>query len=563
MLRSEVPHMSSGKLHLVPLGGLGEFGMNCMALRWGNEIIVIDAGLMFPESELLGVDIVVPDITYLLQNRDKVRGIVLTHGHEDHIGALPWVLTELKVPVFGTEFTLALVENKLEEHDLLDDADLREIRAGSRFNLGPFTINPIQVTHSLVDCVALAIHTPLGVLIHTGDFKVDPTPTDNRLFDLHTFAEYGKTGVLALFQDSTNVERKGYTPSERAVRRKFDEVFAHTKRRLFISCFSSSIHRINLAVELAYQHGRKVAFIGRSMNNSAEIAEDLGYIEVPEGLVINPGEMKNFAPEKVCVLISGTQGEPMSALSRAAVDNHKHAKIERGDTVVLSSRIIPGNEKTIYRMIDHLFRREAHVIYEDGSSPPVHVSGHASQEELKLLINLVKPRYFVPIHGEYRQLKLHAEMAAAMRSSVGKVMLIESGDILEFDELGARKSGKVNVGRVCIDSGSGTDVVEDLVIKDRRHLSEDGIVLPIIAINKLTGRVETAPEIVTRGFAAAAEDGLLDKARETVMRTLESSSDEERRDYGVIKEKIRQDLKRFLVKSTSRRPLIMPVILEV
>src|SRR6201993_3654890 len=554
--------MSSRKLHLIPLGGLGEFGMNCMAVRYGDDIIVIDAGLMFPESELLGVDIVVPDITYLLQNRDKVRGIVLTHGHEDHIGALPWVLTELRVPVFGTEFTLALVENKLDEHELLDEADLREIRAGTRFNLGPFTINPIQVTHSLVDCVALAIHTPLGVIIHTGDFKVDPTPTDNHLFDLHTFAEYGKQGVLALMQDSTNVERKGYTPSERAVRRKFDEVFAHTKRRLFISCFSSSIHRINLAVQLAHEHGREVAFIGRSMNNSAEIAEDLGYIEVPEGLVINPGEMKNFAPEKVCVLISGTQGEPMSALSRAAVDNHKHAKIEKGDTVVLSSRIIPGNEKGIYRMVDHLFRREAHVIYDDGSSPPVHVSGQASQEELKLIINLVKPRYFIPIHGEYRQLKLHAEMAGAMHGSVGQVILIESGDVLEFDELGARKTGRVNVGRVCIDSGSRTDVVEDLIIKDRRHLSEDGIVLPIIAINKLTGKVESSPEIVTRGFSPG-EDGLMDGAKQIVIQTLDLSSEEEKADYGVIKEKIRADLKRYINKQTQKRPLIMPVILEI
>ncbi len=561
MLRS-IFRMPTGKLHIVPLGGLGEFGMNCMAVRWGDDIIVIDAGLMFPEAELLGVDIVVPDISYLIENRQRVRGIVLTHGHEDHIGALPWVLSELNVPVWGTEFTLAYVEDKLEEHGLLDDADLREIRPNESFKIGPFTVHPIQVTHSLVDCVALAVHTPLGVIVHTGDFKVDPTPTDNRLFDLHAFAEYGKTGVLALFQDSTNVERKGYTPSERAVRRKFDEVFAHTRRRLFISCFSSSIHRIKLAVEMAWQHGRKVAFAGRSMNSSAEIAEDLGYIEIPEGLLIHPGEIKNFAPEKVCVMISGTQGEPMSALSRAAVDNHKHAKIEKGDTVMLSSRIIPGNEKAIYRMIDHLFRREAHVIYDDGSSPPVHVSGHASQEELKLIINLVKPKYFIPIHGEYRQLKLHAEMAAAMHGSVGNVMLIESGDILEFDEMGARKAGRVNVGRVCIDSGSRTDVVEDLVIKDRRHLSEDGIVLPIIAINKLTGRVETSPEIVTRGFSPG-EDGFAEGAREIVMQTLELSSAEEKTDYGLIKEKIRADLKRYVSKQTQKRPLIMPVILEI
>jgi ribonuclease J len=555
--------MPTGKLQIIPLGGLGEFGMNCMAVRFGDDIIVIDAGLMFPEAELLGVDIVVPDISYLIENRQRVRGIILTHGHEDHIGALPWVLSELNVPVWGTEFTLAYVEDKLDEHGLLDDADLREMRPNERFKAGVFTVHPIRVTHSLVDCVALAIHTPLGVIIHTGDFKVDPTPTDNKLFDLHTFAEYGKNGVLALFQDSTNVERKGYTPSERAVRRKFDEVFAHTKKRLFISCFSSSIHRINLAVQLAHEHGRKVAFLGRSMNNSAEIAEDLGYIEVPDGLVINPGEMKNFPPEKLCVLISGTQGEPMSALSRAAVDNHKHAKIEKGDTVVLSSRIIPGNEKTIYRMIDHLFRREAHVIYEDGTSPPIHVSGHASQDELKLIINLVKPKFFIPIHGEYRQLKLHAEMAGAMKGSVGKVMLIESGDVLEFDELGARKTARIKVGRVCIDSGSRTDVVEDLIIKDRLHLSEDGIVLPIIAINKLSGHVEAAPEIVTRGFNTGDDNGLMEGAKRIVEDTLAHSSDEEKGDYGVIKEKIRADLKRYISKQTQKRPLIMPVILEI
>jgi ribonuclease J len=556
--------MPIGKLQVVPLGGLGEFGMNCMAIRWADDIIVIDAGLMFPEAELLGVDIVVPDITYLMENREQVRAIVLTHGHEDHIGALPWILSELNVPVYGTEFTLAYVEGKLEEHGLLDDAELNEIRPGERFKIGPFTINPIQVTHSLVDCVALAIHTPLGLLIHTGDFKVDPTPTDNKLFDLHAFAEYGKQGVLALFQDSTNVERRGYTPSERAVRARFEEIFARTKRRLFVSCFSSSIHRIKLTMEQAFENGRKVALVGRSMMESAEIAQDLGYIDIPDGTIIHPAQIRDLPPEKVCVLISGTQGEPMSALSRAAVDNHKHARIQKGDTVVLSSRIIPGNEKAIYRVIDHLFRRDAHVIYDDGSTPPVHVSGHASQEELKLIINLVKPQYFIPIHGEYRQLKLHAELAGSMHGSVGKVMMIESGDILEFDEMGAKKAGRVAVGRICIDSNSMGDVVEDLVIRDRRHLSEDGIVLPIIAINKLTGKVETSPEIVMRGFSpSTSEDGFLDQARVTVMNTLEASSDEERADYGVIKEKIRQDLKRFIVKNTSRRPLIMPVILEI
>ncbi|MBZ5530571.1 MAG: ribonuclease J [Acidobacteriia bacterium] len=556
--------MPAGKLHLIPLGGLGEFGMNCMAVRWGDDIMVIDAGLMFPESELLGVDIVVPDITYLLEHRDKIRGIVLTHGHEDHIGGLPWILSELKVPVFGTEFTLALVENKLEEHELLDDADLREIQAGKRFALGPFTVNPIQVTHSLVDCVALAIHTPLGVVIHTGDFKVDPTPTDNRSFDLHTFAEYGKDGnVLALLQDSTNAERRGYTPSERAVQARFDEIFARAQGRLFITCFSSSIHRIKLAMELARGYRRKVAVVGRSITESTEIAQDLGYIDVPEGLLIHPGQIREYSPQQVCVLISGTQGEPMSALSRAAVDNHKHARIEKGDTVVLSSRIIPGNEKSIYRMIDHLYRREADVIYDDGSTPPVHVSGHASQEELKLIMNLVKPKYFIPIHGEYRQLRVHADLARSVRGAVGQVLLMESGDVLEFDELGARKIDKVPVGRICIDSGSRGDVVEDLVIKDRRHLSEDGFVLPIIAINKLTGTVESIPEIVMRGFAAGAEEGFLRESRRVIAQTLDMSTAEEKADYGVIKEKIRTDLKRFIAKTTSRRPLIMPVILEI
>ena len=425
--------MSKGKLHIVPLGGLGEFGMNCMAIRFGDDIIVVDAGLMFPEAELLGVDIVVPDISYLLENRKHVRGIVLTHGHEDHIGALPWILSELNVPVWGTEFTLAYVEDKLDEHQLLDDSDLREIRPGERFKVGPFTIHPLQVTHSLVDCVALAIHTPLGVVLHTGDFKVDPTPTDNRLFDLHAFAEYGKQGVLALLQDSTNVERPGYTPSEQAVRPRFEQIFSSAQRRIFITCFSSSIHRIKLALDLAFRHNRKVALLGRSMVESTEIAQDLGYITIPDGLLINPGQIRDYAPSQVMILISGTQGEPMSSLSRAALDNHKHAKIEAGDTVVLSSRIIPGNEKAIYRVIDHLFRRDAKVFYEDGTKPPLHVSGHASQEELKLLINLVRPKYFIPIHGEYRQLKLHAALAASMPGAVGSIFLLQSGEILEFD----------------------------------------------------------------------------------------------------------------------------------
>jgi ribonuclease J len=553
--------MAQDKLRMIPLGGLGEFGMNCMALRWQDDIIVIDAGLMFPEEELLGVDIVVPDISYLVENRSKVRGIVLTHGHEDHIGGLPWILSELNVPVYGTEFTLAYVEGKLEEHRLLDDADLIEMIPGSRFHLGPFSILPIRVTHSLVDCVALAISTPVGVVLHTGDFKIDLSPPDGKPFDLHAFAELGKQGVLVMLQDSTNVDRTGYTPSERAVRPRLDEIFARTKKKLFFSCFSSSIHRIRLAMELAHQHGRKVAIIGRSLDNSTEIAQDLGYLDLPKGLIVNPGQIRDIAPEKMCIMISGTQGEPMSALSRAAVNNHKFAHIDAGDTVLLSSRVIPGNEKGIYRMIDHLERRDAKVIHDDGTQGLIHVSGHASQEELRLLINLVRPKIFIPVHGDYRHLKRHAELAAGM-GVVEKVMLLEDGDVLELDKNSAVKNGKVTTGRVCIDAGGSIDVVEDVVIRDRKHLSEDGIVLPIIAINKRTGKVESIPEIVMRGFAIQ-EESLYAEARQVVQRTLESSSTEEKVDYGVIKEKIRNDLKRYIQKSTSRRPLIMPVILEI
>jgi ribonuclease J len=551
--------MQTKKLKIIPLGGLGEFGMNCLALQWEDDILVIDAGLMFPESELLGVDIVVPDITYLIENKQLVKAIVLTHGHEDHIGGLPWMLSEIKVPVYGTEFTLAYVEGKLEEHHLLDETDLIEIAPKQKFTIGPFTIEPIRVTHSLVDCVALAIETPVGIVIHTGDFKIDLSPLDDQAFDLHTFAEYGKRGVLALLQDSTNVERPGYTPSERAVRPRLDEIFSRARKKLFFSCFSSSIYRIRIAMELAREHKRKVCIIGRSMVESTEIAQDLGYLDVPTGLVINPGQMKDYGVDQLMVLISGTQGEPMSALSRAAVDNHKHARIEKGDTVILSSRIIPGNEKGIFRVIDHLYRRDANVIYDDGSHGLIHVSGHGSQEEMRLLINLVRPKFFIPVHGDYRYLVRHAGVALET-GAVEHAIVIEDGDVLELDKDEARKADKVTAGRILIDSGSSIDVVEDLVIRDRRILSEDGIVLAVLAINKRTGTVERAPEVVMRGFGGA---DITDEARESVLKTLDSLSGEQRTDYGMVKEKVRVDLKRLIQKQTGRRPLIMPVILEI
>jgi len=551
--------MQTKKLKIIPLGGLGEFGMNCLALRWEDDIIVIDAGLMFPESELLGVDIVVPDITYLIENKQHVRAIVLTHGHMDHIGGLPWILNEIKVPVYATEFTLAYVEGNLEEHRLLDETELIEIVPKEKFTIGPFTIEPIHVTHSLVDCVALAIETPVGIVIHTGDFKIDLEPLDGKLFDLHTFADYGKRGVLALLQDSTNVDRHGYTPSEKAVIPRLDEIFSRTKKKLFFSCFSSSIYRIRIALELARAHGRKVAIVGRSMMESTEIAQDLGYIDIPQGLIINPGQMRDFSPEQLMILISGTQGEPMSALSRAAVDNHKHARIDAGDTVVLSSRIIPGNEKSIFRVIDHLYRRDANVVYDDGSNGLIHVSGHGSQEELRLLINLVRPKYFIPVHGNYGNLRKHAQLALDT-GAVEHAMVLEDGDVLELDHKDARKKDKVTTGRILIDSGSSNDVVEDLVLKDRRILSEDGVVLVVLAINKRTGKIEQAPEVVMRGFGGA---DITDQAREVVLKALDGLNTEQKSDYGQVKEKVRADLKRLILKSTGRRPMIMPVIMEI
>jgi len=555
--------MTDHKLQVIPLGGLGEFGMNSTAIRYGDDILIVDCGMMFPEAELLGVDLVMPDLTYLKEHQQHIRAVVLTHGHEDHIGAVPYFLSEIDVPVYGTAFTLALVERRLEEYDLDQEPRLITVKPKQIIDVGPFKVEFIHVTHSIVSAVALAITTPLGVIIHTGDFKVDPTPTDNELFDLHTLADYGKRGVLLLLSDSTNADRPGYTESERAVRPRMEEIFNRADRRVVVSCFSSSIHRIQLVLDLALQYNRRVAVIGRSMVSVTEIAHSLGLLDIPDGILLRPQDAMDLPPEKVAILISGTQGEPMSALARVAVDNHKHISVEQGDTVVLSSRIIPGNEKAIFRMIDHMSRRGADVLY-GSMNPPLHVSGHGSIEEMKLVLNLVRPRYFMPVHGEFRQLSKHAKLADHLRfAGLEEAFVMESGDVLEIDHHGARKAGKVQVGRVCIDSGSIDDVVQEMVIRDRRHLSEDGIVLPIIAINRHTGRMENPPEIVSRGFAVAEDGKFVDEARQVVSKTVENSNQEEKTDWGVIKEKIRADLKRHIVKQTSRRPLIMPVILEV
>src|SRR3954447_9078200 len=523
--------MTDHKLQVIPLGGLGEFGMNMTAIRYADDIIIVDCGMMFPDAELLGVDLVMPDLTYLKEHQQHIRAVILTHGHEDHIGAVPYFLQEIDVPVYGTAFTLALVDRRLEEYDLEEEPRFIKVKPKQIVEIGPFKVEFIHVTHSIVSAVALAITTPVGVIIHTGDFKVDPTPTDNELFDLHTLAEYGKRGVLLLMSDSTNADRPGYTESERAVRPRMEEIFNRSEKRVVVSAFSSSIHRIQLVLDLAQEYNRRVAVIGRSMVSVTEIAHGLGLLEIPDGILLRPQDAMDLPREKVAILISGTQGEPMSALARVAVDNHKHVSVEEGDTVVLSSRIIPGNEKAIFRMIDHMARRGADVLY-GSMNPPLHVSGHGSVEEMKLVLNLLRPRYFMPIHGEFRQLSKHARLAEHLRfAGLEETFVMETGDILEIDHRGARKTGKVTVGHVCIDSGSVDDVVQDIVIRDRRLLSEDGIVLAIIAINGHTGKLESPPEIVSRGFNVGADGTVFtDAAKAVVAKTLEGSSKEEKTD---------------------------------
>jgi ribonuclease J len=553
----------TGKLRAIPLGGLGEFGMNMMAFEYDDHLIVVDCGVMFPDAELLGVDIVIPDIAYLKQNRDRLRAIILTHGHEDHIGALPYVLDEVDAPVYGTAFTLALVRAKLVEHGLEDSTDLREMTPGNPFEAGPFKVEFIHLTHSIIESGALAITTPLGTILHTGDFKFDPSPTDGRVSDLHRLADFGRQGVLALFSDSTNVDRPGMTPSERAVSDRFTEIIAEAKGRVLISCFSTSMHRLQIVADLAQEYGRRLCFMGRSMFQNTEIARQMGRLKIPDGLLVEPRDLKKVPRNQVAIVLTGSQGEPMAALSRVAVKSHRWVAIEPGDDVVISARIIPGNEKSIYRMMDHLYRRGARVHYQDGSQPPVHVSGHASAEELKLMLNLIRPQYFVPIHGEYRQLYVHARMAEDLGAVGRDVFLLESGDVLEFDADGARRKERVKIGRICIDVGT-LDEVGEVILKERRHISEDGIVIPILAINEHTGQLETAPEIVSRGFVPLDEaQDLVESARAVILKTIEKSNIEEVGDWGVIKEKIRIALRKHFDQETGKRPMVLPVILEV
>lgn len=549
------------KVAIIPLGGLGEIGKNMMAVKFGENILLIDCGLMFPEEELLGIDVVIPDISYLLENRSHLCGIVLTHGHEDHIGALPYVAKQLNVPVYGTRLTLGLLQGKLKEQGLAEMMSLRIIKPREIVSIGPFKVEFIRVSHSIPDAVAVAIHTPVGVLVHTGDFKIDHTPVDGQVTDFSRFAQLGEKGVLVLMSDSTNVERPGHTMSERVVGSTFDEIFRYARERIIIATFASNIHRLQQAILTAREYNRKVAVVGRSMVNVLAIANELGYLQIPDGTLVEMDEAKRLSGDKLVFLSTGSQGEPMSALSRMACGDHRQVEIVPGDTVIISASPIPGNEKLVARVIDLLFKKGAHVIYEDVSG--VHVSGHPSQEELRLMINLVKPKFFVPIHGEYRMLIRHAELAQAMGISPANIFVAENGQILEFSRRSARIAGRVTAGRVLVD-GLGIGDVGNIVLRDRRQLSQDGILIVVLTINRESGQVVAGPDIVSRGFVYVREaEKLIEEAKEKVKSSLCKFNGQSLSEWGTIKSQVREALGKFLYEKTRRRPMVLPIIMEI
>jgi ribonuclease J len=565
MDQSAVPDVSPSTLEVVPLGGLGEFGMNMMAVSWEDTTILIDAGVMFPDPDQLGVDLIIPDLTFVEARRGKVKALVLTHAHEDHIGAVPHVMPLFDGPVYGTAMTLAFVEPKLQEHEIDAGNRLKTVSPRDRVTIGPFTIEFIRVTHSMPDCVALAISTPAGTIVHTGDFKIDQTPLDGDHFDLHRFAELGAQGVLALFADSTNIDRKGFTGSEIEVIEGFEELFTSTTGKLVVAAFSSSIYRMQILVDLATQFDRKVAFVGRSIVQNSEIAQRLGFLRVPSGVQIRDSDVGSYASQDVLCLVTGSQGEPQAALSRIAIDDHRFVKLGPDDTVVLSARPIPGNEKAIARTMSHVSRRGADVITPEMKH--VHVSGHGSAEELKLMLSLVRPKYFVPIHGEYRHLSQHARVATRVMNGTDRkvqVLLAQDGDIIQFDENGARIADRAPTGRVLIDV-TRVGEVGDEVLRDRRHLAADGVVVAVVAISRHTGALTGDPELVTRGFVVESgqAESLFGAAEHVIADCISESSVEERTDQGLMTEKLRVELRRFFKKRTGRRPLVLPVLMEI
>ena len=548
------------KVQIIPLGGLGEIGKNMTVFRYGDDMILIDAGLMFPEDDMLGIDLVIPDITYLIENQDKLKGIFLTHGHEDHIGALPYVMKQIDCPVYGTALTLGILQGRLKENGVSSE-NLRTIKPGDKVNAGSFKLDFIRVNHSIPDAIAIAINTPIGTIIHTGDFKIDHTPVDGQVTEFNKFAEYGDRGVLALLADSTNAERPGFTPSEKMVGKTFDDEFRYAKNRIIVATFSSNVHRIQQVIDAALKYDRKVAVIGRSMVNVVNIAKELGYLKAPEGEIIDIDETHNYTPDKIVIITTGSQGEPMSALTRMAMNDHKKVDIMPGDTVIISATPIPGNEKLVSRTIDHLYKLGADVIYEKSNG--VHVSGHASQEEIKLVHNLVRPQFFIPVHGEFRHLIKHANIAQSLGMPKENIVIAENGSVIEITKNSIGINGKVPAGKVLVD-GLGVGDVGNIVLRDRRQLSQDGIMIVVVTIDKENCHVVSGPDIVSRGFVYVREaEGLMDEARDKVQQALEKCEENGISEWSAIKSTVRDSLGRFLYERTRRRPMILPIIMEI
>jgi ribonuclease J len=531
------------------------------AIRCGDQIIVIDCGLSFPSAEQMGVDLVIPDVSYLLEHQDMVQGIILTHGHEDHIGALAYVLKQINVPVYGTRLTIAFTKGKLSEHRMLDKVKLHVFTPEDRFRVGRFDVEPFRVSHSIPDAVGFAVHTPAGTLVHTGDFKFDQTPVDGQLFDIARLTRIGQDGVLVLLSDSTNVERPGFVPSERIIGDTFDRIFREAQRRVIIACFASNVHRVQQAVDVSVRYGRKVALMGRSMERNMELAQQMGYLRIPEGTRIRADEIEDFFPQQVTVITTGSQGEPMSGLSRMAVDEHRKIKIVPGDTVILSASAVPGNEDAVWRTVNHLFRRGANVIYD--SIAPVHVSGHAYAEELKLVLNIVDPQYVMPVHGEYRMIHHYAKIAEEMGWPTEDIIRAEIGDIVAVNEDVAGIVGRVEkCGAVLVD-GTTVGDVGDVVLRDRQHIGQDGFLVIVVAISEDTGEIVNGPEVVSRGFVYMDQSEDLVEEIKKVIREKIANLPAEEEDWLVVQQDLRDAVGKFLFKRTQRRPMILPIILDV
>ncbi|MFV0636214.1 ribonuclease J [Mitsuokella sp. WILCCON 0060] len=548
------------KLQIIPLGGLGEIGKNMTVIRVDDEILVIDAGLMFPDEDMLGIDLVIPDISYLIENKDKIKAIVLTHGHEDHIGALPYVLKKINVPVYGTRLTLGILEGRLKENGV-DSSNLHSVMQGDIINIGCFSVGFIRVNHSIPDAVGLSIKTPVGMIVHTGDFKLDYTPIDGKMTDFRRFSDLGNRGVLVLMADSTNSEREGHTPSERTVGAAFDKAFHNARGRIIVATFSSNVHRIQQVIDTAVRYKRHVAVLGRSMVNVVNISLELGYITAPEGTLVDIDEIHNYRMEQMVIITTGSQGEPMSALTRMSMSDHRKVGIVPGDTVIISATPIPGNEKLVSKTIDNLMKLGANVIY--GRNQGIHVSGHASREELKLMHNLVRPKFFIPVHGEYHHLVQHARLARELGMPKENIFISENGQILEFTRDKGQVAGKVTAGMVMVD-GLGVGDVGNIVLRDRRQLSQDGILIVVVTMNKQTHRVVAGPDIVSRGFVYVREsEALMDEATARVRQALERCEDEKVKEWAAIKSNVRDALGRYLFEKTRRRPMILPIIMEI